>query len=250
MKRLSIGMFFLLVMGCYHEPHVLYDKEVLFNSRRHIIVPETVTLNIYWEWAEMQVNMQSLYFLKDWTITAEMLKSGMEEGTDEKMVRNSFCNNSLRKEGERIYLDSTNATVNAECLYPMETRSHYRKDPIDFVLDYVLSRPNSIVIRDGEYKLFYYGDILLVTEGNFIRHEKVDPVSYENLRSEFGDEWPCSRVCDGIPYEIVFPLDAPVYSLTVLTHPKDLAGYKPLELDTAMLPIESPGYKKLREYGN
>ena len=250
MKRLSIGMFFLLVMGCYHEPHVLYDKEVLFNSRRHIIVPETVTLNIYWEWAEMQVNMQSLYFLKDWTITAEMLKSGMEEGTDEKMVRNSFCNNSLRKEGERIYLDSTNATVNAECLYPMESRNHYQNTKLEFLIRYFFQRQSCAFIRDGEYKLFYYGDILLVTEGNFIRHEKVDPVSYENLRSEFGDEWPCSRVCDGIPYEIVFPLDAPVYSLTVLTHPKDLAGYKPLELDTAMLPIESPGYKKLREYGN
>ena len=224
MKRLSIAVIFLLVMGCYHELRVLNDDEIIFYGRRHIVVPETVTLNIYWEWAEMQAKMQSLYVLKDWEMTAEILKSRMEGKFGDGVARNPFCNNGFRKEGERIYLDSTNATVNAECLYP--------------------------IIRDGEYKLFYYGDILLVTEGNFIRHEKVDPVSYENLRSEFGDEWPCSRVCDGIPYEIVFPLDAPVYSLTVLTHPKDLAGYKPLELDTAMLPIESPGYKKLREYGN
>ena len=32
MKRLSIAVFFLLVMGCYHEPRVLYDKEILFND--------------------------------------------------------------------------------------------------------------------------------------------------------------------------------------------------------------------------
>ena len=250
MKRLSIAVIFLLVMGCYHELRVLNDDEIIFYGRRHIVVPETVTLNIYWEWAEVQAKMQSLYVLKDWEMTAEILKSRMEGKFGDGVARNPFCNNGFRKEGERIYLDSTNATVNAECLYPMESRNHYQNTKLEFLIRYFFQRQSCAFIRDGEYKLFYYGDILLVTEGNFIRHEKVDPVSYENLRSEFGDEWPCSRVCDGIPYEIVFPLDAPVYSLTVLTHPKDLAGYKPLELDTAMLPIESPGYKKLREYGN
>ena len=39
-----------------------------------------------------------------------------------------------------------------------------------------------------------------------------------------------------------------VYSLTIHADPKDLEGYKPLKLDPAILPLESPGYKRLREY--
>ena len=32
-----------------------------------------------------------------------------------------------------------------------------------------------------------------------------------------------------------------------LTDPRDIEGYKPLKLDPSILPLESPGYKRLRE---
>lgn len=48
-------------------------------------------------------------------------------------------------------------------------------------------------------------------------------------------------------YEFIFPVNASLYSLTLRTNPQDLKGYKPLKLDPAILPLESPGYKRLRE---
>lgn len=49
-------------------------------------------------------------------------------------------------------------------------------------------------------------------------------------------------------YEISLPASGAVRSLTIRTNPKNLEGYKPLKLDPSILPLESPGYKKLREY--
>ena len=55
-----------------------------------------------------------------------------------------------------------------------------------------------------------------------------------------------NSLCSENAYEFVFPLDASVYSITVQNN---LGwGYKPLKLDPSILPLESPGYKKLREY--
>ena len=51
----------------------------------------------------------------------------------------------------------------------------------------------------------------------------------------------------GLIYEFDIPLNEQVISLTVRTDPKDIEGYEPLKLDPSILPLESPGYKKLRE---
>ena len=58
----------------------------------------------------------------------------------------------------------------------------------------------------------------------------------------------CSDTCEASVYEIAIPLEEPILSLTIRTNPNDLEGYKPLQLDSSILPLESPGYKKLREY--
>ena len=47
-------------------------------------------------------------------------------------------------------------------------------------------------------------------------------------------------------YEFYLPLNKSYYSFVVRTNPKDLKG-KLLKLDPSILPLESPGYKKLRE---
>ena len=52
---------------------------------------------------------------------------------------------------------------------------------------------------------------------------------------------------EGPFYEISLPATGRKRSLTIRTDPKDLEGYKPLKLDPSILPLESPGYKKLRE---
>ena len=94
--------------------------------------------------------------------------------------------------------------------------------------------------------MLYYGDSLLVT-GNGIRHSKLDSHDKNALEKKVKKKMGCRDTCDGSVYEIAFPLNEPIFSLTVRTDPKDFKGYKPLKLDPSILPLESPGYKKRRE---
>ncbi|MBO7105075.1 MAG: hypothetical protein J6W22_06305 [Fibrobacter sp.] len=248
MKKLNFVMLFLLV-GCYHEPHILYNNEPYLNGRRNVFVSEETTLNIYWEWGEVQTKMRSLHFRKDWNINAEDLKLNVE-GLPDGNVKNPVCIGSDGKAGERIYLDSINQTFNAECLYFLESRTHYLHDGLndfEFLFGDFLKRPNTFAVKRDSLKLLYYGDSLLVT-GNGIRHSKLDPHDKSALEKKVKKKMGCTDTCDGSVYEISFPLNEPVFSLTVRTDPKDLKGYKPLKLDPSILPLESPGYKKLREY--
>ena len=192
--------------------------------------------------------MRSLHVRKDWNINAEDLKLNVE-GLPDGNVKNPVCIGSDGKVGERIYLDSINQTFNAECLYSLESRSHYLHDGLndfEFLFGDFFKRPNAFVVKDGLLKLFYYGDSLLVT-GTGIKHLKLDSDSKNILEKKIKRKMGCDDSCDESVYEMVFPLNEPVFSLTVRTNPKDLKGYKPLKLDPSILPLESPGYKKLRE---
>jgi hypothetical protein len=46
---------------------------------------------------------------------------------------------------------------------------------------------------------------------------------------------------------ISFSSTEPRHTIILKKKESDLHGYKPLKLDPAILPLESPGYKKLRE---
>ena len=247
MKRLFFVLFFLFV-GCFHEPHILYNNESYLNGRRNVFVSEMTTLNIYWEWGEIQTKMRSLHVRKDWNINAEDLKLNVE-GLPDGNVKNPVCIGSDRKVGERIYLDSINQTFNAECLYSLESRSHYLHDGLndfEFLFGDFFKRPNSFAVKGDSLKLLYYGDSLLVT-GNGIRHSRLDSHDKKALEKKVKRKMGCSDTCEASVYEIAISLEEPVLSLTIRTNPKDLKGYKPLKLEPSILPLESPGYKKLRE---
>ena len=49
-------------------------------------------------------------------------------------------------------------------------------------------------------------------------------------------------------HEISFSSTVPRHTIILKKKESDLRGYKPLKLDPSILPLESPGYKKLREY--
>ena len=247
MKRLFFVLFFLFV-GCFHEPHILYNNESYLNGRRNVFVSEMTTLNVYWEWGEVQTKMNALHVRKDWNVSVADVRLGVE-GLPDGNIKNPLCIGSDGKVGEIVYLGSLNQSVDAECLYSLESRSHYLFDglnELEFLFDDFFKRPNAFVVKDGLLKLFYYGDSLLVT-GNGIKHLKLDSDSKNILEKKIKRKMGCDDSCDESVYEMVFPLNEPVFSLTVRTNPKDLKGYKALKLDPSILPLESPGYKKLRE---
>ena len=55
---------------------------------------------------------------------------------------------------------------------------------------------------------------------------------------------------DGPFYEISLPTKGRVRSLKILKVFKNSSAYEHLKLDPSILPLESPGYKKLREKEN
>ena len=106
------------------------------------------------------------------------------------------------------------------------------------------------VKKDSVYRILYSGDSAQVVAGTYCNHRMICAEKDRNkcvFDKDF--EKKRDRMYYGGPfYEISLPATGAVRSLTIRTNPKDLEGYKPLKLDPSILPLESPGYKKLREY--
>ncbi len=106
------------------------------------------------------------------------------------------------------------------------------------------------VKKDSVYRILYSGDSAQVVAGTYYNHRMICAEKDRNkcvFDKDF--EKKRDRMYYGGPfYEISLPATGAVRSLTIRTNPKDLEGYKPLKLDPSILPFESPGYKKLREY--
>ena len=105
------------------------------------------------------------------------------------------------------------------------------------------------VKNDSVYRVLYSGDSMQVVAGTYYNHKKVCAVKNRNICffDKVFEELRYRMYYDGPFYEISLPATGAVRSLTIRTNPKDLEGYRPLKLDPSILPLESPGYKKLRE---
>ena len=97
---------------------------------------------------------------------------------------------------------------------------------------------------DERIHVFYAGDSLLIESSQVENHRRIE----QNYLAITDDKGSLGTVMKGPIFEFYLPLNESVFSFTVHTNPKDLEGYKPLKLDPSILPLESPGYKKLREY--
>lgn len=145
-------------------------------------------------------------------------------------------------------LDRNDTTTFVECYYrslaPVNTDIF-----VNMVVGIMLKRPNQWVRHGSLYHVLYGGDSIQIVSGMHYDHKKVCAEKKRNactfeIDFEKDKEY---MYFDGPFYEISLPATGAVRSLTIRTNPKDLEGYKPLKLDPSILPLESPGYKKLRE---
>lgn len=166
-----------------------------------------------------------------------------------KKVCGDLFNWSADLLASRFVLDETNASLTVECYFqplkPINT-----SDFVDVLIRIMLqNHRKDWVQNDSLYHVLYGGDSIQVVSGTYYNHKKVC-AEKERKKCNFGADFEKKKEyidIDGPFYEISLPATGAVRSLTVRTNPKDLKGYKPLKLDPAILPLESPRYKKLRE---
>ena len=107
-------------------------------------------------------------------------------------------------------------------------------------------------LKDSVFKILYGGDSIQILSGEYYNHRLVcsekDPQEcmfdsdFEKKKDEI--------YFDGPFYEISLPTKGRVRSLKILKVFKNSSAYEHLKLDPSILPLESPGYKKLREKEN
>lgn len=194
-------------------------------------------------------------YFDEWNITritgVNVLKRGPIEDSQEiilnpeKLCANLFGNR--RFWGGKIYADELSGNLLIECFsmnVPMKSDF--------FDMEFLVSIWDGLVgVKDDSlYHVVYGGDSLRVISGMFFNHRMIcNNENIENCSLNEKTESLRKKIYfDGPFFEISIPANQSFFSITIQTNPNDLEGYKPLQLDSSILPLESPGYKKLREY--
>ena len=250
MKKL---LFFasVLLEGCFWGTSSFAPSTVCIfdGSKQDLVVPEKTTLNIYWEIGEVQLLGYGLQ-IRNPEENANIVVDAIMRTSADSLPFSDFCPNGKHQIilGERIFNSIEGGQLDAECLYEMSSRSkNVSKMVVDFFSQAIhRSRVLTSIIND-KLHVYYIGDkVQIVQDSNFV-HRKLDDAEKDFICAEYARIYSYPNLhCSEYAYELVFPLDAPVYSITVQNNPG--WGYKPLKLDPSILPLESSGYKRLREY--
>ena len=105
-------------------------------------------------------------------------------------------------------------------------------------------------LKDSVFKILYGGDSIQILSGAYYNHRLVCSENDQKkctFDSDF-EEMKNEIYFEGPFYEISLPTKGRIRSLMIQKIFNNSSAYKPLKLDPSILPLESPGYKKLREY--
>ena len=255
MRKFFLIVVFLL-QGCFWGTSFFAPVDVcIFNgSRENLIDPEKTTLNIYWELGEVQLLGRGLQIYKP-NVYSESVEKAVNNEVPDSLALSRFCpkygvHGALI--GERIFNSSGEKSfLNAECLYEMRSLRQDDFGSLEAFFRFAFRRAFLIDVFDGTFHAYYIGDKIHAVPDTNVIHRKLDNEGLAKACSAYiqrsvNPDYDRKKGCPEFAYEFAFPLDSPVYSITVQNNPG--WGYKPLKLDPAILPLESPGYKRLREY--
>ena len=236
--RIAVAfVLILLLAGCSKRPSIedwLYPRPW---DGDLFLIPEEKIFYVYAELNVLRVVSSSLREVGRIDKEALVYSLSNPSGRAKDRYNPYFCPSGAL--GDRLYVsDLEKGLLSAECLYYMRGVSSLKG-----VMQNVFMRRVEVKMTDERIHVFYTGDSLLIESEQIRNHRRIKQ-NYLAVKDETG--W-IQGTLQGPIYEFELPLNEPVYSLTVRTNPKDLKGYKPLKLDPAILPLESPGYKKLRE---
>lgn len=217
-----VSMVSLLLFGCYYPvcPRCEDNGLKYYDNQ----VPNTLFRNVaakyFWEFGIVKITGSGLY-----------VKNDNQDKRIETAVRNDiFCKNyfslAMHSIAERIYVDSMGVQT-FECTIAI-------KEILEAQRIYPLMISNALRLQnmkvratDSSYVFLYKGDSLHVSSPELLSRSSVKDSLYS--------------------YSFELKKNAAVTSYSVEKTSSHFDGYKPLKLDPAILPLESPGYKKLRE---
>lgn len=240
----------LFLGGCFFshvEPSYFYGTD--YYGEKNVVVAEKTSLNVLWELGEAHVSMHSLMIRKEFE--GDSIINAIEQPHyDDKSSHRVFCPKIHgSKVGERILENSVDENLDAECFYFQKSKGRLRFDELESIVSLFFNRNNVVIFnQDNKFKLVYCGDSLQVLQGSFAKHGKIGMDTFEAYkRNSFKSVHLEVFECRESLYEIVFDKKKPILSLIIDSGPHERGGYKPLRIDSSILPLESPGYKKLRE---
>lgn len=148
----------------------------------------------------------------------------------------------------QLYSDSSTGNITLECLTLINpTRSSFTERVFLGMMIGTFSVERSK--DDSLYYVLYGGNKMLLQSEEILHHRLIcqeKKIDFCPLDERF-EQQRDNIYFRGPFYGLTIPVNRSFYSITKFTDPKDLEGYKPLKLDPSILPLESPGYKKLRE---
>jgi len=255
MKKFIVVIVTLL-QGCFWGTVFFAPADVcIFNgSRENLVIPEKTTLTIYWGVGEVRLLGEGLQIYKSNEYSESIVKAINNEIPD-SLVLSRFCPKYYMRGaliGERIFNSNRDkSSLDAECLYEQKPLRQDDFESVETFFRFAFRRTFMINVVDGQFHAYYIGEKIQTEPDTNIVHRKLDKEGAKEACSAYiqrsvNPDYEREKGCPEYAYELVFPLGVSVYSITVQNNPG--WDYKPLQLDSSILPLESPGYKKLREY--
>jgi len=197
-------------------------------------------------------------FFEEWGLTRSTAygivveRNGKFVPTDSSF--NKICGELFNKHAyffaARFFQDDSSKKISIEC-FQQQPEPLNSKDMIQrgFLSDVFGKTAYHLVLSDSAYHILYNGDSIHFVSGVYYNHKKVCAEKSKE-KCSFGEVFEKERneiYFSGPFYEITFPANARMHSLSIQKNFDKYATYWPLKLDPSILPLESPGYKRLRE---
>ena len=148
----------------------------------------------------------------------------------------------------RVFKDDSSGKLTIEC-FEQPNAPVNSTDFVNVLMSRFLKYSNKWVLKDSVFHVLYGGDSIQIVSGEYSNHRMIcaeKDVEKCTFEGDF-ENWQNDIFFEGPFYEITLPATGRVRSFTVLNYPKNTSAYDPLNVDESLLPLESPGYKKLRE---
>ena len=148
----------------------------------------------------------------------------------------------------RVFKDDSSGKLTIECFEQPKAPVN-SIDFTDVLMSHFLTYSNKWILKDSVFHVLYGGDSIQIVSGEYSNHRMIcaeTDVKKCMFEGDF-EKWENDIFFKGPFYEITLPATGRVRSFTVLNYPKNTSAYDPLNVDESLLPLESPGYKKLRE---
>ncbi|WP_173467565.1 hypothetical protein [Fibrobacter succinogenes] len=218
-------LFTFLLLSCYSGN----GRDFLYGSGgsealEDVLNSEYVQLDIYMDVGLVKFQSKHLY----------ALSGAPQESIVEAVQADRLCGRTgpyrdLAWIGCKIEMDEIESSIlNSSCLLFVDHFYLEKNSSFIETLEHLFRGRKFEITRDESwYNILYSGSELEVT-GTLL-----------NMRNEGTDL-----------HVISFSSTEPRHTIILKKKESDLHGYKPLKLDPSILPLESPGYKKLREQEN